>query len=281
MRRSRLPIACEARLSSVLGSATDEVDALLAHELNQPLTALILYLRAMERLSLRPSVTPALPLSVIAILEKALHEAERASNIIQRMRRFSEKREPFRQLVDLNLLIDDAVELTLLGTRPGTRVMRKLAAHLPPVSVDPVQIQQIVVNLVRNALEAMKDHSRPKVHIRTRQQVNSVVLEIEDSGPGIPQEAMPSLFQAFSSSKGNGLGLGLIISRALARKHGGELTADPGGNGRGAIFTLHLPVPSPVAAPPLVACGRYVASRGKSADGSEIDVARRNFRRRR
>ncbi|MEX0841680.1 MAG: PAS domain S-box protein, partial [Xanthobacteraceae bacterium] len=156
-------------LRTARGSAIDEMGALLAHELNQPLTALLLYLHTVERLSLQPSVNAALPQSAIAILEKAVHEAERAGHIIQRMRRFVEKRDPLRRLTDVTLLIDDAVELALLGARPECRIVCELAPNLPPVAIDPVQIQQIVVNLARNALDAVKDQLTPEVRISTQQ----------------------------------------------------------------------------------------------------------------
>jgi two-component system sensor kinase FixL len=229
-------------------SAMDQMGAALAHELNQPLTAVMLYLQAIGRTAQYPD-GGALPAPATEILEKALHEAERAGNIIQRMRRFVEKRDPVRRLMDLTSLIDDAVELTLLGNRPGTKITRELTPNLPPVLVDPVQIQQVVVNLVRNALDAVKEHEAPDVRICTRKAADTVVLRVQDNGPGVPQTALPYLFKAFSTSKGNGLGLGLVISRTIAQNHGGDLTVEPGGNGKGASFTLHLPVPSPISSP--------------------------------
>ncbi len=234
-------------------SAMDEMGAALAHELNQPLTALMLYLQAVERASNRQPDGAGLTHSATVILEKALREAERAGNIIQRMRRFVEKRDPVRRLVDVTSLIDDAVELTLLGNRPGTKITRELMPNLPPVLVDPVQIQQIMVNLVRNALDAVKEHAAPDVRICARQAEDMIVLRVEDNGPGVPEMSLPYLFKAFSSSKGSGLGLGLVISRTIAQNHGGDLTVDPGGNGKGACFTLHLPVPSPMPSLSLMA----------------------------
>jgi two-component system sensor kinase FixL len=234
-------------------SAMDEMGAALAHELNQPLTALMLYLQSVERTGNRQPDCDGLDLSTTVLLDKALHEAERAGNIIQRMRRFVEKRDPVRRLVDVTSLIDDAVELTLLGNRPGTKITRLLMPNLPPVLVDPVQIQQIVVNLVRNALDAVKEHEAPDVRICTRQAEGTIVLRVEDNGPGVPERSLPYLFKAFSTSKGSGLGLGLVISRAIAQNHGGDLTVDPGGNGKGACFTLHLPVPPQISSPALMA----------------------------
>lgn len=225
-------------------SAIDEMGAALAHELNQPLTALMLYLQAVERACAKQGATNPMPAGVMAILEKAVREAERAGSIIQRMRQFVEKRDPVRRLVDLNPLIEDAVELTLLGSAPGTRIDRELASELPRLLLDPVQIQQVVVNLVRNGLEAVKTCDRQIVTISTRCTENGVAMRVEDSGPGIRADAVAQLFKPFSSSKSQGLGLGLAISRSIAQNHRGELTVDPGGNGRGAAFTLHLPLPT-------------------------------------
>ncbi|MGZ8367559.1 MAG: two-component system sensor histidine kinase NtrB [Rhodoplanes sp.] len=223
-------------------SAIDEMGAALAHELNQPLTALMLYLQAVERACAKHSAVNPMPPGVLGILEKAVREAERAGSIIQRMRQFVEKRDPVRRRVDFNPLIEDAIELTLLGSPPGTRIDRALAPDLPKLLVDPVQIQQVVVNLVRNGLEAVKTCDRQVVTVSTRATDNGAAMVVEDSGPGIRADAIQELFKPFSSSKSRGLGLGLAISRSIAQNHGGELTVDPGGGGRGASFTLHLPL---------------------------------------
>ena len=225
-------------------SAVDEMGAALAHELNQPITALMLYLQAVERACAKLPAVNQLPISVLGILEKAVREAERAGSIIQRMRQFVEKRDPVRRLIGLNPLIEDAIELTVLGSRPGTRIVRTLASDLPPVMVDPVQIQQVVVNLVRNALEAVKDRETQDVHVSTQRSELGVSMSVRDSGPGINRDLVPDMFKAFSSSKSQGLGLGLAISRTIAQTHGGRLTVDPGGNGQGACFTLDLPLPT-------------------------------------
>jgi two-component system sensor kinase FixL len=113
--------------------------------------------------------------------------------------------------------------------------------------VDPVQIQQVVVNLVRNALEAIKGSDVQVVRVSTAQVAEGVVMRVLDSGPGIRPEGIGELFKAFSSSKSKGLGLGLAISKSIAQTHGGDLTVDPGGSGRGACFTLLLPLPDEAA----------------------------------
>lgn len=229
-------------------SAIDEMGAALAHELNQPLTALMLYLQAVERACAKQGATGPMPTQVLGILEKAVHEAERAGSIIQRMRQFIEKRDPVRRMVEFNPLVEDALELTILGSAPGTRIVRELAPGLPAVLVDPVQIQQVVVNLVRNALEAIKGCEAQIVRVSTRRTDTGVAMSVLDSGPGIRPEEVGDLFRAFSSSKSQGLGLGLAISRTIAQTHGGELTVEPGGHGRGACFTLQLPMPEAAAA---------------------------------
>jgi two-component system sensor kinase FixL len=240
----------ESRLNQLQGdlvhmarvSAMDEMGATLAHELNQPLTAVMLYLQAIKRAHDSDPGRGILSETARVIFEKALREAERAGNIIQRMRYFVEKREPKRRCLDLNPLVDDAVELTLLGSPPGAQIARALAPDLPHVAVDPVQIQQVVVNLLRNALDAARTSAAPEVHVSTRRSGETVELTVADNGPGISPETLPSLFKAFASTKGNGLGLGLAISRTIAQTHGGDLTVDPGGGGRGACFTLRLPL---------------------------------------
>lgn len=220
-------------------NAMDEMGAAIAHELNQPLTAVMLYLQAVTR----KARTIGLDDTMVEILGKAVREAERAGTIIQRMRQFVEKREPERQAVDIRRLIGDALELTLLGTQViGIEVIRDEAPDLPPVEVDPVQIQQILVNLIRNAIEAIRHQERRWVRIGAHVDGQHLAVEVEDSGGGIPKELVRNIFKAFSTSKRTGLGLGLAISRSIAQNHGGDLVVDPGGGGQGARFLLRLPL---------------------------------------
>lgn len=242
----------EQRMSQLQGellhlarvSAMDEMGSALAHELTQPLTALMLYLqttmRAVNKLGSASE-------QISGILEKAINQAERAGSIIQRMRHFIEKRDPQRRLTDIAPLVDEAVELTLLGSPAGMHILKEFDSDLPKVMVDPVQIQQILVNLVRNAVEAVKRHPNPEIKLCGRRGRASVIVTVEDNGPGIPPDSVPNLFKAFSTSKRSGLGLGLAISRTIAQNHGGDLTVDPGGNGQGACFMLNVPAPDPDA----------------------------------
>lgn len=223
-------------------SAMDEMGAALAHELNQPLTAIMLYMQGVAR-TLDKRNDPADEI-VKTVLAKAVHEAERAGNIISRMRQFVEKREPNRRPVDINAVVDEAVELTLVGLRSRIAVRREFGTNLPKAFVEPVQIQQVVVNLLRNASEVLKEREDGAVIVRTAQEGAFVTITVEDNGPGIPPAAMPTLFKAFSTTKKTGMGVGLSISRSIAQNHSGDLVVDPGGHGRGARFTVQLPVAS-------------------------------------
>lgn len=223
-------------------NAVDEMGAALAHELNQPLTAVMLYLQAVSRAVSKRTGADALPKEISDILDKALSEAGRAGQIIHRMRRFVEKRESLRQTVDLGALLNEAIEFTVIGNKAReVEIERTIGDKLPPIEVDPVQIQQIIVNLLRNAIEAVGGAETKKIRIETASQDGSVALSVEDSGPGVAPDIAPQLFRAFATGARGGVGLGLAISKSIAQSHGGDLTVDPGGNGRGARFTLVLP----------------------------------------
>lgn len=229
-------------------SALDEMGSALAHELNQPLTAIMLYLQAVGREFDKARETGHTPQSddrARTILDKARHEAQRAGQIIQRIRSLVEKRAPERKYIELNAIIDDAVDLTMLGQDRGVIVARDYHPDLPQVEVDPVQIQQIVVNLVRNAYEAVRGVKGGRIDIATARDERSVAITISDNGPGIPEDRRENLFQAFKTGKRSGMGIGLAISRTIAQTHGGDLAVDPGGEGRGAKFVIRLPLPTP------------------------------------
>ncbi|HEV2560038.1 MAG TPA: PAS domain S-box protein [Microvirga sp.] len=218
-------------------SALDEMGLALAHELNQPLTAILLYLQAasLEAEREKPGSRAS------AILDKARREAQRAGAIIGRMRQLGENRAPERRPSDLNALVEEALELTQMGDDSAIRVLRDYTDELPLVEVDQVQIQQVVINLVRNALEALRDRPDGEVVVSTRPDGRGVLLCVADNGPGIPPDRVGDLFQAFRTGKPNGMGLGLAISRTIVQSHGGELQVDPGGAGRGARFLVRLP----------------------------------------
>lgn len=227
-------------------SAMDEMGAAIAHELNQPLTAVMLYLQAVMRSRRAAAADNGLDDKTLSILKKAVGEADRAGKIIQRMRQIVEKRDPQRRAVNVVELIDETIELTRLGqSMPDIKIRRDNDMPAPTIEIDPVQIQQVVVNLVRNAFEAVRDAEERWVHVAVRRDGRMVTVEITDSGGGISEEQAQGLFKAFSSGKRNGVGLGLAISRTIAQNHGGDLTVDRGGSGRGARFLLSLPFEAP------------------------------------
>jgi two-component system sensor kinase FixL len=224
-------------------SALDEMGSALAHELNQPLTAIMLYLQALEREVQRlQSAETKLEPRAVELLGKATREAQRAGSIISRVRQLVEKRAPERKRSDLNTVVDEALELAMLGRRRSIILERHGPEVLPVVFVDPVQVQQVVLNLARNAVEACQDADRPTLTIKTWFESDSVCFSVGDNGPGIAPEQMRTLFNAFRSENGNGMGIGLTISRAIVQSHKGELLVDPGGNGHGARFTVRLPI---------------------------------------
>ncbi len=224
-------------------SAIDEMGAALAHELNQPLTALMLYLDAVQRAASTEWQAGDLRGQALG---NAVREAQRAAGIVQRMRGFLDRGDQRRSHVDLRGLLDEAVELTKMGRRSaGVTITRIDDPHLPEIEVDPIQVQQVFVNLLRNAFDAVQGHNRPAIAVETRRDNRWAKVTVGDNGQGIAAEAMGDLFKAFSSGKRKGMGLGLAISRSIAQSHGGDLTVDPGGNGRGARFELTLPLGEP------------------------------------
>ncbi|ESR26430.1 two-component system sensor histidine kinase NtrB [Lutibaculum baratangense] len=229
-------------------NAMDEMGAALAHELNQPLTAVMLYLQAVNRAAKKQVEKGSLAPEITEILGKAVNEADRAGKIIQRMRRFIEKRETERQKVLLPDLVDETIEFAIVGARGhDVEIVRRHEDGLVPVEIDQVQIQQVLVNLMRNALEAVRVAVVKRILVETFRDEQWEKVSVTDSGAGVPPELVPDLFRAFSSRTKGGVGLGLAISRTIAQSHGGDLTVDPGGGGRGATFTLALPIERPLA----------------------------------
>lgn len=239
----RLAYAQAQLVSMARVNAVDEMGAAIAHELNQPLTAIMLYLQAVKRKS---DGVAGLDGVLVEILDKAVREAERASQIIQRMRQFVEKREPERKPIDVHALLRECVDLVMLGnTLAEVSVKLEISAGLPALHADPVQVQQVVVNLVRNGIEAVRQAASKTVTVSANCDGANMVIAVSDTGGGVPAETVPGLFKAFAGNKRGGLGLGLAISRSIAQNHGGDLFLGPGEKDRGATFILRLPLDEP------------------------------------
>ncbi|HUA54211.1 MAG TPA: PAS domain S-box protein [Candidatus Sulfotelmatobacter sp.] len=219
-------------------STMGQMASALAHELNQPLTAVINYAQASRRLlgagagedKLRP------------VLDKAVEQAGRAGQIIRRLRDFLEKGETERRLEDINKVVEEATALGLVGVKDtGVKVQLEIGRDMPSVMMDKIQIQQVVMNLVRNAVEAMEGAARRELVIATTlNKDDQVEVAVLDTGPGLAPEVAAQLFQPFVSTKQKGMGLGLSICRTIVEAHGGRLGA-AARDGGGTAFRFTLP----------------------------------------
>ena len=224
-------------------SVMGQMASTMAHELNQPLTAVMNYLEAGRQLLATGAGGPE---RINEMMEKAIGQAQRAGDVIRRLRGFVSKGETERRIQSLNQLVEEALTLALVGARQrGVRTSLELDHTLPPVLVDHVQIQQVVLNLVRNAVEAMEHVERRELTIGTRTipELGMAEVIVADTGPGIAPELADRLFQPFVTTKATGMGLGLSICREIVEAHHGRLTTAPGPSG-GSVFRVTLPIAS-------------------------------------
>jgi two-component system sensor kinase FixL len=216
-------------------SAMGTMASTLAHELNQPLTAIANYLEAGRDILDQDGAAGAAELLREAMAEAA-QEALRAGQIVRRLRDFVSRGETERAVQALPPMIEEAARLGLLGaTEHGIRLFRVFDPAAAHVLADRVQIQQVLVNLLRNAAEAVAGTDRRDITVATRRTDAMVEIMVSDTGPGIAPAIAPRLFEAFASGKDHGMGLGLSISRTIVEAHGGRIWAEPGANG-GAVF---------------------------------------------
>lgn len=229
----------EAQLVNVSRlNAVGELAGTLAHEINQPLTAITSYLGAVRRLVAAPDP----PVERIAeLVEKATAQAVRARDIITRVRaHVSAELTPAS--VSLSEVVGESVAISMVSIGGAALAPEvNLDPSADAVRVDKLQIQQVLLNLLRNAAEAMEGQSRPDILI-VSQAVNMEIVEVSvtDSGPGVSPKVAEQLFQPFASGKTGGMGLGLSISRGIIEAHGGKLWFDPYAD-RGARFRFTLP----------------------------------------
>ena len=213
----------------------------LAHELNQPLAAIMNYVQASRRVMEAGGGRASD--KVYAMMDKAVDQADRAGAIIHRIRAFLEKGEMQRFEEDINQVVEEASALAFIGSgEKGVTVGLELGADLPPVLIDKVQIQQVILNLVRNSIEAMAESERRQVTITTsRAEAESVEVAICDTGPGLAEEVLDRLFEPFVTTRAEGMGVGLSISRSIIEAHGSRLEATPNPGG-GTTFRFTLPI---------------------------------------
>ena len=223
-------------------SAMGQVAAMLAHELNQPLTAISNYMEGARALLDRGG---DLPLSRIGnAIDRAGEQAVRAGQIIQRLRGFLSHGSSERQIEAVSPLVKEAVELAHLDMRQRgvTIILGSVPADVS-VLADKVQIQQVLLNLLRNAAEAVANQECREIVLLTEANAGTLQISVVDNGPGLPDEVRDKLFQPFVSTKKTGMGVGLSICHTIITAHDGHLWSEPNPNG-GTIFRFVLPIAS-------------------------------------
>jgi len=209
-----------------------EMASSVAHELNQPLTAINNYCSGMVS---RIKANNLNEEDLLKALEKTAHQAQRAGQIIQRIRSFVKRSEPNRTPSDVATMVSEAVELAGIEMRRRhVRLSQVLAARLPTLNVDPILIEQVLINLMRNAAESIDLAQRPltqrdvelKVLPRTEEGQAVIEFSVTDTGRGLPPEVMEHLFEAFFSTKTEGMGIGLNLCRSIVESHQGRMKAE-------------------------------------------------------
>ena len=220
-------------------SAMGTMASTLAHELNQPLTTIANYMEATQDLLAKGQVD-------IALLQEAAgesaSEALRAGAIVRRLRAYVARGDADKSIESLDKLFDEASRLAFPGIKPnGARIVLQVAKNANYALVDRIQVQQVLVNLLRNAIEAVEDSEDRDIIVRTRRGDESMVrVEVVDRGPGIAPEILERIFEAFNTNKSAGMGLGLSICRTIIEAHGGRIgvNANPLG---GSIIWFTIP----------------------------------------
>jgi len=220
-------------------SAMGTMASTLAHELNQPITAIANYMEGITDLLADPRAED-MPM-IREALRDAAGEAFRAGQIVRRLREFVARGEMEKSVEDLPALIAEASQLALLGAREhGVTARFDLDPTASPVLVDRIQTQQVLINLMRNAVEAMQDAPIRELVVSSRNDAGGMVrVTVADSGPGIAPQVAEGLFRAFESTKPSGMGLGLSICRTIVEASGGRIWAEPR-RGGGTLFQFTL-----------------------------------------
>jgi len=232
LRQAQNDLAYMSRVITV-----GELGASLAHEIKQPIAAAVLNAKTCVRWLERdpPDVTEACEAA-----SRTVKDATRAANIVDRVRSLYRRGTPQRELVDLNEIIREMIVLLYdTSNRHSIEIRTELAASLPKVMADRVQVQQVLMNLMVNGIEAMKDTGGELTVTSKRTEDGQLMISVSDSGIGLPQEQPDRIFEAFFTTKSQGTGMGLSISRTIVESHGGRLwaTANPG---QGATFQFTL-----------------------------------------
>jgi two-component system, LuxR family, sensor kinase FixL len=216
-----------------------EMASALAHELNQPLSAIANYLKGAKRLM--DGRTDDDSKLVCGAMDKAAEQSLRAGQIIRRLRDFVARGESERRVESINKLIEEASALALVGAKEhGVRVRMQVDPGHDLIVADKVQIQQVLLNLFRNAIESVAQGTRRELQVSSRPSGDGMVeVAVADTGPGISPDIAAQLFQPLVTTKPQGMGVGLSISRTIIEAHGGQIWTEPNPGG-GAIFKFTL-----------------------------------------
>jgi C4-dicarboxylate-specific signal transduction histidine kinase len=235
-----------------------EMASSVAHELNQPLTAISNYCSGMISRIQSKQVKEE---DLLWALEKTNHQAQRAGQIIFRIRSFVKRSEPNRTLSDVSAMVSESLELAEIELRRRhVRLTHHVAARLPKLWVDPILIEQVLVNLMKNAVESIENANRPpdkrqvELRILPKHIENQSVVEfsVMDTGAGLPPGAMERVYEAFFSTKVEGMGIGLNLCRSIVESHQGRITAENlynSGQVTGCRFSFWIPVETALTTP--------------------------------
>lgn len=240
LRSTRRKLSVARQIATVA-----ELSASIAHEINQPLASAVTNAHACQAwLSHQP---PNLERAGVT-LDRIIRDGHSAADVVRRIRALFKEAAPVKSLLDVNQVIAEMLGLLSEELRDnGVVVDTELAADLPMIEADQVQIQQVLINLVHNAMEAMSavtDGARPVV-LRTRRNADAVQIEVRDHGAGVSDQAL--IFESFFTTKSTGMGMGLAISRSIVEAHGGRIWAAANDDG-GMSFSVTLPIPAPATA---------------------------------
>jgi signal transduction histidine kinase len=227
-----------------------EMASSVAHELNQPLTAISNYCNGMITRVRKQQISEE---DLLGALEKTARQAQRAGQIIQRIKAFVKRSEPNPALSDVATMVSNALELAEIELRRHQiRVTTYVAARLPQLLVDPILIEQVLINLLKNGGESIQQAQRPpgqrfielRVGPRREDGVDCVEFAITDSGGGVPADMLERIYEAFYSTKAEGMGIGLKLCRSIVESHHGRMKVENLYNGGaivGCCFSFWIP----------------------------------------
>ena len=231
--QSELMLVSRASAVGAMGSA-------LAHELTQPLSAVVGFVEAAAALIDQGGGGKS-SAKVREYMDQAVAQCLRAGEVIRLLREFVTRGDTEHSAQDINAVVEETCRLVTLRTAAdGIGLELNLAADLPPALIDHVQIQQVVLNLVRNSMDALKDVEAPAITVSTALGREEVEVAVKDNGPGLPPEVRERVFQPFVSTKPDGIGIGLSICRAIVDAHGGRIEVHTGANW-GTRFSFSVP----------------------------------------